>query len=262
MQLVQTIAMLYLPKLNADIIDYGIANGDTSYILRTGAWMLVVSLLQVTCAVVAVYFGARTSMALGRDVRGSLFTHVQTFSAQEVGQYGAPTLITRTTNDVQQVQMVVLMGLTLMVTAPIMLVGGVLMALREDVTLSGVLLLVVPILIVSVTLIIRQLVPHFRAMQRQIDRINAVVREQLTGLRVIRAFVRERREAERFEIANRSLFDTSLRVGQLMALMFPTVMLVMNASSVAVLWFGAQRIDSGGMEIGALTAFPPTSCTS
>jgi len=255
LQLIQTLATLYLPSLNADIIDKGIALGDTGYIMRTGGWMLTISLLQVVCAVVAVYFGARASMAFGRDVREGLFTRVQDFSAQEVGHFGAPSLITRTTNDIQQVQMVVLLTFTIMVMAPIMLVGGVVMALREDVTLSRLLIVIVPVLGVSVGLIVSRMIPYFRSMQKRIDRINAVLREQITGLRVIRAFVRERRESERFGVANTALFDTSLRVGKLMALMFPTVMLVMNASSVAIMWFGGQRIDSGQMQIGALTAF-------
>jgi ATP-binding cassette, subfamily B, multidrug efflux pump len=255
LQVVQTIATLVLPSLNADLIDRGVAAGDTGYILRIGGVMLVMSLVQVVCAVVAVYFGARAAMALGRDVRGALFTHVQTFSAQEVGRFGAPSLITRTTNDVQQVQMVLLFGLTLMVVAPIMLVGGVVMALREDVTLSALLLVAVPVLAVTIGLIVRRMVPYFRVMQQRIDRINGVLREQIAGIRVIRAFVRERRESERFAAANSDLMDTSLRVGRLMALMFPAVMLVMNATSVAVVWFGGRRVDAGDMQVGALIAF-------
>lgn len=255
LQLVQTLATLYLPSLNADIIDNGVARGDTAYILRVGGVMLAVSLLQIVCAVAAVYIGSRTAMAFGRDVRGGLFTHVQEFSAREVGRIGAPSLITRTTNDVQQVQMLVLLSFTMMVTAPIMLVGGVIMALQEDVTLSWLLVVVVPVLGVTVGLIISRMIPWFRAMQKRIDAINRVLREQITGIRVVRAFVRERRESERFAVASTELYTASLRVGQLMALMFPVVMLVMNASSVAVLWFGAQRIDAGQMQIGALTAF-------
>jgi len=255
LQLLATLASLYLPSLNADIIDQGVTQGDTAYIMRTGGLMLLVSLGQVVCAVAAVYFGARVAMSFGRDVRAGLFTNVQRFSAQEMGQFGAPSLITRTTNDVQQVQMLVLLSLTIMVMAPIMLVGGVVMALQENVELSGLLLVIVPVLGVSVGLIISRMVPYFRQMQKKIDGINAVLREQITGIRVIRAFVRERREAERFDGANDALFDVSLRAGKLMALMFPTVMLVMNASSVAVLWFGGRQIDAGAMEVGALTAF-------
>ncbi|KZM34126.1 ABC transporter ATP-binding protein [Oerskovia enterophila] len=254
LQLVQTIATLYLPSLNADIIDKGVTQGDTAYIMRTGGVMLAISLGQVICAIVAVYFGAKVAMSFGRDVRNGLFTRVQSFSAQEMGVLGAPSLITRTTNDVQQVQMVVLMGFTIMVMAPIMLVGGVIMALQEDVELSALLLVVVPVLGVVVGLIISRMVPYFRKMQKRIDAINGVLREQISGIRVIRAFVRERREEERFAVANDRLYDTSLRVGKLMALMFPTVMLVMNATSVAVLWFGAYRVQDG-MQIGALTAF-------
>ncbi|WNB86825.1 ABC transporter ATP-binding protein [Cellulomonas sp. ATA003] len=255
LQVVQTIATLVLPSLNADLIDRGVATGDTGYILRLGAVMLVISALQVVSAVVAVYFGARAATALGRDVRGRLFTHVQTFSAQEVGRFGAPSLITRTTNDVQQVQMVLLFGLTLMVVAPIMLVGGVAMALREDVSLSALLLVAVPVLAVTIALIVRRMIPHFRVMQQRIDRINGVLREQIAGIRVIRAFVRERRESERFASASTDLMATSVRVGHLMALMFPTVMLVMNATSVAVVWFGGRRVDAGEMQVGALIAF-------
>lgn len=255
LQLAQTVATLYLPSLNADIIDKGVAVGDTGYILRIGGVMLAVSLLQVACSILAVYVGARVAMAFGRDVRERLFTRVQDFSAQEVGQFGAPSLITRTTNDVQQVQMVVLLSFTIMLMAPIMLVGGVVLALQEDVALSGLLLVVVPVLGVVVGLIVRRMVPYFRVVQQRIDAINRVLREQITGLRVIRAFVRERREAQRFGVANDALFDTSLRVGRLMALMFPAVMLIMNATSVGVLWFGARRIEAGDMQIGALTAF-------
>ncbi|QHT55584.1 ABC transporter ATP-binding protein [Cellulomonas sp. H30R-01] len=255
LQLVQTLATLYLPSLNARIIDDGVATGDTTQILRLGGVMLAVSLVQVVCAVAAVYFGAKAAMAFGRDVRGRLFGHVQTFSAQEIGHFGAPTLITRTTNDVQQVQMVVLFTFTLMIVAPIMLVGGVVMALQEDVGLSGILLFAVPVLAAVIAAIVVRMVPHFRSMQKRIDAINRVLREQITGIRVVRAFVREERESRRFAAANTDLFDTSLRVGRLMALMFPAVMLVLNVTSVGVLWFGGQRVDAGEMQIGALTAF-------
>ena len=255
LQIVQTVATLYLPSLNARIIDDGVAQGDTAEILRLGAIMLAVSLVQVIAAVVAVYFGARTAMAFGRDVRKRLFGHVQTFSAREIATFGAPTLITRTTNDVQQVQMVVLLAFTLMVIAPIMLVGGVVAAMREDAALSGILLVSVPVLGVVIALIVTRMVPYFRSMQKRIDAINRVLREQIAGVRVVRAFVREHREAQRFDTANTDLYDTSLRVGKLMALMFPAVLLVLNATTVAVLWFGAQRIEEGFLQIGQLTAF-------
>ncbi|MBO3102993.1 ABC transporter ATP-binding protein [Cellulomonas fengjieae] len=255
LQLVQTIATLYLPSLNAAIIDDGVAQGDTAEIMRIGAVMLAVTLVQVVAAVVAVYFGARTAMAFGRDVRKRLFGHVQTFSAREVATFGAPTLITRTTNDVQQVQMVVLLTFTMMIMAPIMLVGGVIMAMREDVGLSSVLLVAVPALAVIIGLIVTRMIPYFRTMQKRIDAINRVLREQIAGVRVVRAFVRERRESARFASTNADLYDTSLRVGKLMALMFPAVFLVLNATTVAVLWFGAQRIDAGALMIGQLTAF-------
>ncbi|MCZ2262772.1 ABC transporter ATP-binding protein [Isoptericola sp. QY 916] len=255
LQLLATLASLYLPSLNADIVDNGVTTGDTAYIMRVGGWMLVVSLVQVACAIGAVFLGARAATALGRDVRRDLFDSVQGFSARELGQFGAPSLITRTTNDVQQVMMVVLMTFTIMVMAPIMLVGGVIMALQEDVELSALLLVVVPVLGIAMGLLMWRMVPYFRAMQKRIDAINGVLREQITGLRVVRAFVREDRELERFGATNEALYDTSLNAGKLMALAFPMVMLIMNASSVAVLWFGAQRIDNGQMEVGALMAF-------
>ncbi|MFF0503732.1 ABC transporter ATP-binding protein [Streptomyces fimicarius] len=255
LQLLQTCATLYLPSLNADIIDNGVVTGDTGYILEFGGLMIAVSVLQVLCNVGAVYYGARTASALGRDVRAAVFDRVQSFSARELGRFGAPSLITRTTNDVQQVQMVVLLAFTLMVSAPIMCVGGIVMALGLDVPLSAVLLAVVPVLGVSVGLIVRKMGPLFRTMQERLDGVNRVLREQITGNRVIRAFVRDGYEEKRFRGANTELTDVSVATGRLMALMFPTVMTVVNLSSVAVVWFGAHRIDSGGMQIGALTAF-------
>ncbi|MET9222245.1 ABC transporter ATP-binding protein [Streptomyces sp. NPDC088197] len=255
LQLVQTIATLYLPTLNADIIDNGVVKGDTGYIVGLGGVMIGVTVVQVCCAIGAVFFGARTSMAVGRDIRASVFDRVQSFSAREVGQFGAPSLITRTTNDVQQVQMLVLLTFTLMVSAPIMCVGGIIMALGQDVPLSSLLLAVVPLLGIVISLIIRRMRPLFRTMQTRVDTVNRVLREQITGIRVIRAFVKDDYEQRRFAEANDSLTDVSLATGKLMALMFPLVMGVVNISSVAVLWFGAHRIDSGGMQIGALTAF-------
>ncbi|MGX1973731.1 ABC transporter ATP-binding protein [Streptomyces kronopolitis] len=255
LQLIQTLATLYLPTLNADIIDNGVVKGDTGYILGTGGFMIVVTLLQIVCAIGAVYFGARTAMALGRDLRAAVFDRVQSFSAREIGAFGAPSLITRTTNDVQQVQMLVLMTFTMMVTAPIMCIGGVLMALNQDVPLSGLLLVIVPVLAVLISLIVRRLRPLFRGVQQRIDTVNRVLREQITGIRVIRAFVRDGYERERFAGANTDLFDMSLRSGRLMSMMFPLVMLIVNLSGVAVVWFGGLRIDADKMEIGALTAF-------
>ncbi|MFC8915653.1 ABC transporter ATP-binding protein [Streptomyces sp. NPDC047821] len=255
LQFLQTCATLYLPTLNADIIDNGVVRGDAGYILRFGALMIAVSVVQVVCNVGAVHYGARTAAALGRDVRAAVFDRVQSFSARELGHFGAPSLITRTTNDVQQVQMLVLMAFTLMVSAPIMCVGGIVMALGQDVPLSGVLLAVVPVLGIAVSLIVKRMRPLFRTMQERLDTVNRVLREQITGNRVIRAFVKDAYERERFERANADLTDVSMSTGRLMALMFPTVMTVVNVSSVAVVWFGAHRIDSGSMEIGALTAF-------
>ncbi|MFE5599623.1 ABC transporter ATP-binding protein [Streptomyces coelicoflavus] len=255
LQFLQTCASLYLPTLNADIIDDGVVKGDSGYILSYGALMIGISLAQVVCNMGAVFYGARTAAALGRDVRGAVFDRVQSFSAREVGHFGAPSLITRTTNDVQQVQMLALMTFTLMVSAPIMCVGGIVMALGLDVPLSGVLLGVVPVLAICVTLIVRKLRPLFRKMQVRLDTVNRVLREQITGNRVIRAFVRDEYEQQRFRKANTELTEVSLGTGNLLALMFPVVMTVVNLSSIAVVWFGAHRIDSGGMQIGDLTAF-------
>ncbi|MFF6977349.1 ABC transporter ATP-binding protein [Streptomyces sp. NPDC008343] len=255
LQFLQTCATLYLPTLNADIIDRGVVTGDTGYILSYGALMIGISLAQVVCNIGAVYYGARTAAALGRDVRAAVFDRVQSFSAREVGHFGAPSLITRTTNDVQQVQMLALMTFTLMVSAPIMCVGGIVLALGLDVPLSAVLVAVVPVLGISVTLIVRQLRPLFRSMQVRLDTVNRVLREQITGNRVIRAFVRDEYEQHRFRKANAELTDMAMGTGRLLALMFPIVMTVVNLSSIAVVWFGAHRIDSGGMQIGDLTAF-------
>ena len=255
LQFLQTCATLYLPTLNAHIIDNGVVKGDTGYILSFGALMIGISLAQVVCNTGAVYYGAKTASAVGRDVRAAVFDRVQSFSAREVGHFGAPSLITRTTNDVQQVQMLALMTFTLMVSAPIMCVGGIVLALGLDVPLSGVLVAVVPTLGICVTLIVRRLRPLFRAMQVRLDTVNRVLREQITGNRVIRAFVRDDYEKDRFRKANTDLTEMQLATGNMLALMFPIVMTVVNLSSIAVVWFGAHRIDSGGMAIGDLTAF-------
>jgi ATP-binding cassette, subfamily B, multidrug efflux pump len=255
LQFVGTIAALFLPSLNADIIDNGVARGDTHYIVRTGAIMLAVSLLQILCSVTAVYFGSRTAMSYGRDVRAAIFHRVGSFSAREVAAFGAPSLITRTTNDVQQVQMLVLMSCTLMVTAPIMMIGGIVMAMRENLGLSWLLAIVVPALFLAIGTIISRMVPGFRSMQERIDGVNRILREQITGIRVVRAFVREPHETERFGQANRELTAVATSTGRWMATMFPTVMLIMNVSIVGVFWFGGHRVDSGHMQIGALTAF-------
>lgn len=255
LQLVGVLAMLYLPSLNASIIDDGVVPGDTSTIWRLGMVMLVVSVVQIVCSVGATWFGARTATAFGRDLRRDLFQRVGTFSTREVQQIGAPSLITRTTNDVQQVQMLVVMTSLIAVSSPIMMVGGVLMALREDAGLGWILAVVVPALFVSVGFVIWQMVPSFRRMQERIDEVNRVLREQIAGIRVVRAFVRERHETERFAVANDALTDVAMTAGRWMATMFPLAMLVVNVSSVAVVWFGGQRVDAGEMEVGALTAF-------
>jgi len=255
LQLIGTIASLYLPSLNADIIDQGVVTGDTDFIVRVGAVMLGVSLLQVASTITAVYFGARTAMGFGRDVRSSIFHRVAEFSGREMARFGAPTLVTRNTNDVQQVQTLVFMGLTMMVMAPIMMVGGIIMALREDVGLSWLVAVAVPILALAIWFIVSHMVPGYRLMQARIDTVNRVLREQTAGIRVLRAFVREPFETARFARANTELTDVSLSVGRWMAAMFPVLMLVLNVSSVAVLWFGGLRIEAGAMQIGALTAF-------
>lgn len=247
-------AALYLPSLNADIIDNGVTKGDTGYILSTGGMMLMVTLTQILCSVGAVFFGARVAMGVGRDLRASVLHQVGTFSAREVGHFGAPSLITRNTNDVQQVQMMVVMSCTILVMAPIMCVGGIIMALRQDLNLSWILGISVPLLVVSMGFLIARMVPGFRVMQGRLDAVNRVLREQITGIRVVRAFVREPYEVERFGDANRELTETALGVGRLMALMFPLVMLISNVTSVAVIWFGGHQINEGSMQIGSLTA--------
>ena len=255
LQFVATVASLLLPSLNADIIDKGVITGDTDYIVRIGSIMLAVAAFQVVASISAVYFGAKTAMAFGRDLRSSIFRKVASFSTREMSHFGAPSLITRNTNDVQQVQMLAMMTFTLMVMAPIMMVGGIVMALREDVGLSWLVAVSVPLLAGSLALVISRMIPAYRIMQVRIDTTNRVLREQLTGIRVLRAFVREPYETKRFERANQELTDVSLTVGRWMAAMFPIVVLVLNLASVAVLWFGGHRIDTGSMEIGALTAY-------
>ncbi len=255
LQLIGALSALYLPTLNADIIDEGVAKGDTGYIIRTGGWMLAVSVVQIVATIAAVYLASRSSMGLGRDLRAAIFHRVGDFSAQEVSRFGAPTLISRNTNDVTQVQMVVFMGLAIMVSAPINMIGGIIMALRQDVGLSWLVAVAVPVLAIAVGLVIRQMLPQFRLMQTSIDSVNRIMREQITGIRVVRAFVREDYETDRFAGANATLTGTALRVGRLQALIFPIVMIILNASTVGVLWFGAGRVDSGDLQVGALTAF-------
>ncbi|MGH1523365.1 ABC transporter ATP-binding protein [Leifsonia sp. L25] len=254
-QLAQSLLSLWLPTLNADIVDNGIAKGDTGYILSTGAEMLGVTIVQIACSITAVYFGAKVAMLVGRDLRGAIFHRVGEFSEREVTHFGAPSLITRNTNDVQQVQMLVLMTCTLLVSAPILAIGGIILAMRQDLQLSWLIAVSVPVLLIAVSMIIVRMVPLFRKMQERIDRVNRVLREQLTGIRVVRAFVREDVETARFTVANDLVTDTAIRAGRLFALMFPIVMLVLNVSSVAVIWFGAYRVADGSMQIGTLTAF-------
>ncbi len=253
--LIQAIANLYLPELNADIINNGIAKGDTDYILRTGGFMLVVTFALMIAAIIGVFFSARVAMGFGRDVRSALFRKVETFSQVEVNHFGAASLITRNTNDVTQVQQVVLLALNMMISAPILTIGGVIMALRQDVPLTGILLVIIPIMGVLIGVVMSRAIPLFQAMQVKIDRINLVMRETLTGIRVIRAFVRTEQEERRFDEASLDLMDTGLRVNRLFAITMPALMLIMNLSTVAVLWLGSYRVDSGDMPIGNLTAF-------
>ncbi len=255
LSLVGTMASLYLPSLNASIIDKGVATGNTGFIWRTGGVMLGVSLVQIVCSIAATYLGAKTAMSFGRDLRGRIFDRVLSFSSRELNHFGAPSLITRNTNDVQQVQMLVLLSSTLFITAPITMIGGIIMALREDVGLSWLVVVAVPLLGVSIFLLVRRMRPLFKVMQTRIDAVNRVLREQIAGIRVVRAFVREPYEVARFDDANAILTGTATSVGRLQATIFPLVMFILNLSSVAVLWFGAQRIDAGQMQIGSLTAF-------
>lgn len=254
-QTVQTLAALFLPTLNADIINRGVALGDTGYIWRVGAVMLGITCVQVVFAIAAVYFGSRASMGFGRDVRAGLFHQVNDFSAQEMTHFGAPSLITRITNDVTQVQMLVLTTCTMLVAAPITAIGGFILALNQDVGLSWILVVAIPLLVVILGIVLVRMVPQFRLMQERIDRINQMLREQLTGVRVVRAFVREPQESERFAHGNELLTDTALRSGRLMALMFPIVNVVVNISSVAVLWIGSNRIADGSISVGSMIAF-------
>jgi ATP-binding cassette subfamily B protein len=253
--LVQAIGNLYLPELNGEIINKGVLTGDTDYVIRVGGFMLLVTAAIGVAAVASVYLSARIAMGFGRDVRQAVFSTVETFSQVEVNTFGPPSLITRNTNDVQQVQQVLFVALTVMVSAPILIVGGVIMALRTDVPLSGLLLVVIPAMGVLIGLVMSRLIPIFRATQTRLDRINQVMRESLAGVRVIRAFVRTRHEEARFERASRDLYDVQLRGGRLFAFTQPTIMAIFNLSTVAAIWFGALRVEDGALSIGNLTAF-------
>ena len=255
LQFAQVMASLYLPTLNADIIDKGVATGDSGYIWRMGAFMLGVSLAQGVCSVAATYLAARAAMSMGRDLRGEVFDRVSGFSEREISAFGAGSLITRNTNDVQQVQMLVMMSATMLVTAPVMAVGGIVMAVTRAPGLSWLIGLSVPVLLVAVGLIVGRMLPLFRSYQDKLDAINRVMREQLTGIRVIRAFVREEAETERFEDANGDIARVGERVGQLFVLLFPLVMLVLDVTIVGVIWFGGHQVGDGDVEVGTLIAF-------
>ncbi|MCB1298812.1 MAG: ABC transporter ATP-binding protein [Microthrixaceae bacterium] len=254
-QFIAAMASLYLPRLNADIIDKGVATGDTGYIWSTGTFMLAISLAQITCSIIATYFAARAAMAAGRDIRRDLYEKVSAFSEREVSQFGPGSLITRNTNDVQQVQMLAMMGATMLVTAPLLAIGGIIMALQQDVGLSWLIAVAVPGLLLVATLIVSRMVPLFRAFQAKLDAINRILREQLTGVRVVRAFVREDIEAERFRGANHDIMVVGRKVGSLFVLLFPLAMLVLNVTVVGVIWFGGIQVDAGAVEIGTLFAF-------
>jgi len=253
--LIQSLANLYLPNLNADIINNGVAKADTDYIWRTGGVMLGVTLLLGILAVIAVYFASRTSMGVGRDVRAAVFASVQSFSAREMNKFGTASLITRNTNDVQQVQLFLQIALTFLVSAPILAIGGVIMAIREDATLSWLLVVVVPLMGIVIGILLYLGVPLFQKVQKKVDRITQIMREQITGVRVVRAFRRGETERVRFEEANADLTATQLRVNRVFASAFPALLAIMNLSTVAILWFGASLVDSGDMPIGNLTAF-------
>ena len=255
LQALSTAATLYLPSLNAKIIDEGVSKGDIDYIWHTGAIMLIVAFVQVITAIGAVWCGSRTAMGVGRDLRSEVFRKVTTFSAEDMGEFGTPTLITRGTNDVQQVQMVYMMMLNFMVTAPIMSIGGIIMAIREDAGLSWLVWVSVAVLLGTISVLIARLMPLFRAMQDKLDTINGTLREQITGIRVVRAFVREAYETERFTKANKDITQLSLKIGQLFVLMFPLITVILNVATGAVLWFGGQRVDAGLVDVGGLTAF-------
>jgi ATP-binding cassette subfamily B protein len=253
--LVQALAQLYLPELNAEIINNGVAKGDQDYILQTGAYMLLVTFALMVAAIISVFFSARISMGFGRDVRSGIFRKVESFSQVEVNNFGTASLITRNTNDVTQVQTLVLMALNVMISAPMLIIGGVIMALRQDIPLTGLLLVIIPIMVLLIGLVLFRAIPLFQQVQGKIDRINQVMREKLAGIRVIRAFVKTGYEEQRFDVASHDLMDVSLRVNRLFAILIPSLLLIMNMSTVAVLYFGAFRVDSGGMPIGNLLAF-------
>jgi ATP-binding cassette subfamily B multidrug efflux pump len=254
-QFVAALASLYLPTLNADIIDKGVATGDTGYIWATGMMMLGISLAQIVASVVATYFAARAAMQAGRDIRNDVFERVSAFSEREVTQFGAGSLITRNTNDVTQMQMLAMMGATMLVSAPLLAIGGIIMALRQDMGLSWIIGVAVPVLLIMVGAIVSRMVPLFRLFQKRLDAVNRIMREQLTGIRVVRAFVREPIEEKRFGAANTDIMDVGRRVGSLFVLLFPLAMLVLNVTVIGVIWFGGIRVDQGDIEIGTLFAF-------
>ncbi len=255
LQLTQTLSTLYLPTLNADIINNGVLTGDSSHVLSTGGLMLAVTLLQILCAAVAVYFSARVAMGVGRDLRSAVFTRVQDFSVRDMSRFGTASLITRTTNDVQQVQALAVLGLTMLVAAPLTCVGGIVMAVNQDVPLSLLLLIFVPLLGGAVGLIMGRMAPLFRSMQKRVDQVNRMMREQITGIRVVRAFVRDEHEQRRYAVANEDLMQVSVRAGRLMALMYPAILIIWEIAIVTIVWFGSHRIDSGDLQAGSLIAF-------
>lgn len=254
-QFIAAIASLYLPTLNAEIIDKGVATGDSAFIWSTGMMMLGISLGQIIASIIATYFAARAAMQAGRDIRNDVFERVSAFSEREVSEFGAGSLITRNTNDVTQVQMLAMVGATMLVSAPLLAIGGIIMALRQDIGLSWIIAISVPLLLLIAGIIVSRMVPLFRIFQKRLDALNRILREQLTGIRVVRAFVREPIEEDRFSLANADIMDVGRRVGSLFVLLFPLVMLILNVTVVAVIWFGGIRVDAGEIEIGTLFAF-------
>lgn len=253
--LVQTLANLSLPSLNADIINEGVAKGDTQYVLQVGGYMLAITLALVIVSVISTYFAAKSSMQMAKDLRSAVFKKVLSFSPNEMDEFGTPSLITRNTNDIQQVQVLITVGLSMLISAPITIIGGVIMAMRHNLSLSGLIAIAIPIMVLIIGIVMKIAIPQFRSVQKRIDRINTVLREQISGVRVIRAFVRDKHEAERFSLANSELMETQLRINRIFAISMPILFLVLNLATVGVVWFGGHLINDGNMQIGDITAF-------
>lgn len=253
--LIQTLANLSLPSFNADIINEGVAKSDTAYVLRVGGYMIAVTLALVIVSVISTYFAAKSSMQMARDLRASVFKKVLSFSPIDMDEFGTPSLITRNTNDIQQVQVLITVGLSMLISAPITIIGGVIMAMRHNLSLSGLIAIAIPLMVLIIGIVMKIAIPQFRTVQKRIDRINTVLREQISGVRVIRAFVRDKHESQRFEIANYELMETQLRINRIFAFSMPILFLILNLATVGVVWFGGHLINDGNMQIGDITAF-------